>query len=76
MCSFWLHDSTGRQTVRKGVYIMSDKKRGFASMSKERQREIAGSGGRAAQASGKAHRWSSEEAKKAGAIGGRKKKKV
>lgn len=50
---------------------MSKKDRGFASMDKTRQREIAASGGRAAHEQGTAHEWTSEEAKIAGAKGGR-----
>jgi general stress protein YciG len=46
-------------------------KRGFASMSKERQREIASKGGKAAHAKGTAHEWSSDEAKVAGSKGGK-----
>jgi len=41
-------------------------RRGFASMSPEKQREIASKGGRAAHRKGTAHRWSSEEARVAG----------
>lgn len=45
-------------------------KRGFASMDRERQREIASKGGRAAHAKGTAHEWSSNEARQAGRKGG------
>lgn len=45
-------------------------RRGFASMSPEKQREIASKGGRAAHMKGTAHEWSSEEARKAGRKGG------
>lgn len=45
-------------------------KRGFAAMSKERQREISSMGGRAAHAQGKAHVFTSEEARVAGRKGG------
>lgn len=45
-------------------------KRGFAAMSKERQREISSMGGRAAHAQGKAHVFTSEEARIAGQKGG------
>lgn len=45
-------------------------RRGFASMSAEKQREIASKGGRAAHMKGTAHEWSSEEARKAGRKGG------
>lgn len=44
--------------------------RGFASMSRERQREIAAMGGRAAHMYGVAHEWTTEEARKAGRKGG------
>jgi general stress protein YciG len=40
--------------------------RGFASMDPARQREIASQGGRAAHASGNAHEFTSEEARRAG----------
>jgi len=42
--------------------------RGFASMDPERQREIASEGGRAAHASGNAHEFNSEEARRAGSM--------
>ncbi|MEW6323273.1 MAG: KGG domain-containing protein [Acidobacteriota bacterium] len=45
-------------------------RRGFASMSPEKQREIASKGGRAAHAKGTAHEWSSDEARSAGRKGG------
>jgi hypothetical protein len=45
-------------------------RRGFASMSPERQREIASKGGRAAHEKGTAHEWTAEEARRAGRKGG------
>lgn len=59
---------------------MNDKKehtdgksrRGFASMSPEKQKEIARKGGIAAHKMGKAHQFTSEEAREAGRKGGRK----
>lgn len=45
-------------------------KRGFASMDRARQREIAAKGGKAAHAKGTAHVWSPEEARAAGRKGG------
>ncbi len=45
-------------------------RRGFASMDRARQREIASKGGRAAHAKGTAHEWSSDEARTAGQKGG------
>ncbi len=44
--------------------------RGFASMSPEKQREIASKGGRAAHVQGTAHEWTSDEARAAGRKGG------
>jgi general stress protein YciG len=43
---------------------------GFASMSKEKQREIASKGGKAAHKQGTAHEWTSKEAAEAGRRGG------
>jgi hypothetical protein len=48
------------------------KKRGFASMDAERQRDIASKGGRAAHQAGTAHEFSSDEAREAGKKGGAK----
>ena len=45
-------------------------RRGFASMSPEKQREIASKGGRAAHQKGTAHEWNSDEARSAGRKGG------
>jgi general stress protein YciG len=45
-------------------------RRGFASMSPEKQREIASKGGRAAHEKGTAHEWTAEEARSAGRKGG------
>src|SRR5438093_12237486 len=44
--------------------------RGFASMDRVKQREIASKGGKAAHAKGTAHEWTSEEAREAGRNGG------
>jgi general stress protein YciG len=46
------------------------RKRGFAAISPERRREIASMGGRAAHLSGRAHQFTSEEARIAGSKGG------
>lgn len=43
--------------------------RGFAVMDPQRQREIASQGGKVAHELGRAHTWSSEEAKAAGKKG-------
>ena len=45
-------------------------RRGFASMTPEKQREIASKGGRAAHQKGTAHEWTSDEARNAGRKGG------
>ena len=47
-------------------------KKGFASMDANKQREIASKGGKAAHALGRAHRFTSEEARIAGKKGGQK----
>ena len=46
------------------------KKRGFASMDADRQRQIASKGGRAAHEKGTAHEFTPEEARAAGRKGG------
>ncbi len=46
------------------------KRRGFASMSEEKQRMIASKGGKAAHQSGNAHEFTPDEARKAGRLGG------
>ncbi len=48
----------------------SDKPRGFARLSKEDVRKIASEGGKMAWKRGKAHRFTSEEARRAGRKGG------
>jgi general stress protein YciG len=49
---------------------MGKEDRGFASMDRTKQREIASKGGRAAHQKGTAHEWSTEEAREAGRKGG------
>lgn len=59
----------GNQGGNKGSKQSGDtSNRGFASMDPQRQREIASEGGRAAHASGNAHEFTSEEARKAGSM--------
>ncbi|MGE5357688.1 MAG: KGG domain-containing protein [Bacteroidales bacterium] len=55
-----------------GALVNGERKerRGFASMSPEKQREIASKGGRAAHQKGTAHEWTSDEARQAGRKGG------
>jgi len=50
---------------------VTQRKRGFASLTAERRREIARQGGKTAQARGVAHRFTIEEAREAGRKGGR-----
>jgi general stress protein YciG len=45
---------------------MGIEKRGFASMDRERLKELSGHGGRKAHAVGRAHKWTREEARQAG----------
>lgn len=49
---------------------MAKEDRGFASMDRNKQREIASKGGKAAHSKGTAHEWTSEEAREAGRKGG------
>ena len=49
---------------------MAKEDRGFASMDRNKQREIASKGGKAAHQKGTAHEWTSEEAREAGRKGG------
>ena len=51
--------------------MTAPRKRGFAAMTREQQRAIASKGGRAAHRKGTAHEFSSEEAQKAGYLGGK-----
>ncbi len=51
--------------------MMTQKRRGFAAMDPQRQREIARQGGRAAHRKGTAHQFTPEEAREAGRKGGK-----
>ena len=55
---------------RSAVDGVRKERRGFASMSPEKQREIASKGGRAAHEKGTAHEWTADEARAAGRKGG------
>ena len=59
-------------TLRRFSVTTGERKerRGFASMSAEKQREIASKGGRAAHEKGTAHEWNADEARNAGRKGG------
>ena len=57
-------------TRRNAVDGVRKERRGFASMSPEKQREIASKGGRAAHEKGTAHEWTPDEARSAGRKGG------
>jgi uncharacterized protein len=56
------------EAVEEGMVAKED--RGFASMDRSKQREIASKGGKAAHQKGTAHEWTSEEAREAGRKGG------
>lgn len=58
----------GKQGGKSGNEQSEPKKRGFASMDPEQQRQIAAEGGRAAHEKGTAHEFTSEEARRAGAM--------
>jgi general stress protein YciG len=73
-------DPKGPYVVRMNVSKLTEgravttserkERRGFASMSAEKQREIASKGGRAAHEKGTAHEWTADEARNAGRKGG------
>ena len=58
-----------RDTAQEGLKVAKED-RGFASMDRAKQREIASKGGKAAHQKGTAHEWTSEEAREAGRKGG------
>src|SRR5436189_6007028 len=60
-------EKNGGATVNTGE---RKERGGFASMSPEKQREIASKGGRAAHEKGTAHEWTPDEARNAGRKGG------
>ena len=60
----------GSYTQEGIVDTQGKERRGFASMSPEKQREIARKGGRAAHEKGTAHEWTTDEARAAGRKGG------
>ncbi|MEZ0264450.1 MAG: KGG domain-containing protein [Phycisphaerae bacterium] len=53
-----------------GAVRSGTSRRGFASMNREKQREIASKGGKAAHAKGTAHEFTPDEAREAGRKGG------
>jgi uncharacterized protein len=59
-----------RATGREEELTVAKEDRGFASMDRAKQREIASKGGKAAHQKGTAHEWTSEEARDAGRKGG------
>ena len=58
--------TTPAQTTESTTATAERRLRGFAAMSPEKKKEIASMGGRAAHACGRAHQFSSEEARAAG----------
>jgi uncharacterized protein len=66
MCS----DPAGGHAGSREEATVAKEDRGFASMDRTKQREIASKGGKAAHQKGTAHEWTSEEAREAGRKGG------
>lgn len=54
----------------KQAEVKPRQRRGFAAMSADKQRQIAGMGGKAAHVKGTAHEYTAKEAKAAGRKGG------
>ena len=67
-CSPSIRAHHGTGVREEGELAKED--RGFASMDRSKQREIASKGGKAAHQKGTAHEWTSEEAREAGRKGG------
>ena len=62
-----LDNSTTTESATSSSPATTERRlRGFAAMSPEKKKEIASMGGRAAHACGRAHQFSSEEARAAG----------
>jgi general stress protein YciG len=69
----WLRPSENGSSVAncsQRRFVVGTQDRGFASMDRDKQRNIASKGGRAAHQKGTAHEWTSEEAREAGRRGG------
>ena len=64
------HKAWARVSASGGEGTVAKEDRGFASMDRNKQREIASKGGKAAHQKGTAHEWTSEEAREAGRKGG------
>src|SRR5438552_14701777 len=75
-CSPSIAHTRARRPGRRAVQCpgrrikVAKEDRGFASMDRAKQREIASKGGKAAHQKGTAHEWTSEEARDAGRKGG------
>jgi general stress protein YciG len=65
-----LCERTGHESEPEWEVTVAKEDRGFASMDRSKQREIASKGGKAAHQKGTAHEWTSEEAREAGRKGG------
>jgi uncharacterized protein len=64
----WVRTKNDSRGARRCEVAKED--RGFASMDRGKQKEIASKGGKAAHEKGTAHEWTSEEAREAGRKGG------
>ncbi len=63
-------DAADAAPVAAGTEERRPRRRGFAAMDRDRVKEIASKGGKAAHAAGTAHQFSSDEARNAGRKGG------
>src|SRR5258706_6547905 len=77
LCIYQLHKFSGISVAARVLDTLSPEEervakedRGFASMDRGKQRDIASKGGKAAHQKGTAHEWTSEEAREAGRKGG------
>lgn len=63
-------ETTGQSTQQQTTEAPRPRRRGFAAMDRDRVKEIASKGGKAAHAAGTAHQFTSDEARVAGRKGG------
>lgn len=65
-----MEDTNTGSSVTNSGEPKPKRKRGFAAMSADKQKEIASLGGKASHAKGTGHEWTKETAKEAGRKGG------
>jgi uncharacterized protein len=72
LCQWTSLDNINRRKAMTNQGKAKNTRRGFAGMDPEERRNVASMGGKAAHRLGVAHEWTTEEARRAGRIGGMK----